>query len=88
MIACVRRTQIQLDEATYAALRVRAYQERRSLSAVIREVLAEALGTPGRRKGRRTMKDFPFVGAGASDQGAEAPVSERHDEALEQGWRP
>jgi plasmid stability protein len=89
MITHVRRTQIQLDEATYVALRLRAYQQRRSLAAVIRDVLSEALGTRARKKSaRRTMKDFPFVGAGESDQGSEGPVSERHDQALAKGWRP
>lgn len=84
----VRRTQIQLDEVTYSALRLRAYQERRSLSAVIRDALAQSLGTRPGKLTRRSIKDFPFVGAGQSRQGADAPVSERHDEALEKSWRP
>lgn len=83
----VKRTQIQLDEATYAALRLRAYRQGRSLSAVIRDTLAESLGSPLKKRGRRSIKDFPFVGAGASRQGIQAPVSERHDDALAKGWR-
>lgn len=77
----MRRTQIQLDEQTYAALKRRAYARGCSVSALVRELLAEALGTrPARR--RLTLKDLSFVGAGRSEQGAAAPVSERHDEAL------
>lgn len=77
----MKRTQIQLDEQTYATLRRRAYARNCSVSALVRELLAEALGTR-RAKRRLTLQDLPFVGAGRSEQGAEAPVSERHDEAL------
>jgi len=77
----MKRTQIQLDDQTYAALRRRAYARGCSISALVRELLAQVLGT--RRPPRRlTLRDLPFVGAGRSQQGAAAPVSERHDEAL------
>lgn len=79
----MRRTQIQLDEPTYAELRRRAYEEDRSMSAMIRETLAHAFGTrtPPRQL---SLSDFSFIGAGRSRQGALSPVSERHDEALAQ----
>ena len=32
----MRRTQVQLDEATYDALRRKSFEERRSMAAVIR----------------------------------------------------
>jgi hypothetical protein len=32
------------------------------------------------------MKDFTFIGAGRSRQGPLSPVSERHDEALEEAF--
>ena len=77
----MHRTQIQLDEATYDAVRRRAFEEGASLSAVVRKLLAEALGvTPGHPTQR--IEDFTFVGVGRSRQGDHAPVSERHDEAL------
>ncbi len=76
----MRRTQIQLDEPTYQLARRRAYQQGKSLSAVIREALAEAFGREPVR--RLALKDFTSVGIGRSRQGALAPVSERHDEAL------
>jgi plasmid stability protein len=79
----MKRTQIQLDERTYAALRRRAYERGCSISALARELLTEALGTRPAKK-RLSLKDFSFVGAGRSEQGELAPVSERHDEALAQ----
>ena len=79
----MKKTQIQLDDETYAALRRRAYEEHRSISSVVREALGEKLGTR-KRKRRLTLKDFPFVGVGRTRQGSLTPVSERHDEALAQ----
>ena len=76
----MRRTQIQLDEETYQLARRRAYQQGKSLSAVVRETLADAFGREPAR--RLALKDFKSVGIGRSRQRALAPVSERHDEAL------
>jgi hypothetical protein len=79
----MKRTQVQLDERTYEALRRAAYEQGRSISSIVRDTLAEALDTkvPGRIK-RMRLSDFGFVGSGRSRQGKEGPVSERHDEAL------
>lgn len=77
----MRRTQLQIEESTYEALRRKAFEEGKSISAVVRELLAEGLGE-GRYERRLTIDDFPFVGAGRSRQGNLQPVSERHDEAL------
>jgi hypothetical protein len=77
----MKRTQIQIDERTYGALRRRAFREGRSISAVVRECLAVSLGlASGRRK--TTIKDFTFIGAGRSRQEKLSPIPERHDEAL------
>ena len=81
----MKRTQVQLDANTYEALRRRAFEQGRSLSALVRESLAEFLGT-GKRKRRLTMQDFTFVGSGRSRQGRLTPVSERHDEALDEAF--
>ncbi len=81
----MRRTQLQLDEETYAALRRRAYEERRSLSSVARDLLAAALRGRGRKR-RLTMRDFAFIGVGRSRHAGLAPVSERHDEALAEAF--
>jgi len=77
----MKRAQIQFDDATYAALRRRAYEEHRSISSVVREELGKAL-LPKKPEKRLTLKDFPFVCAGRTKQGVLSPVSERHDEAL------
>lgn len=77
----MRRTQIQLDERTYGALRRVARERGQSMSEVAREVIARGLPKPVRKR-RLTLKDFTSIGAGASDDGPLAPVSVRHDEAL------
>ena len=77
----MKRAQIQFDDATYAALRRRAYEEHRSISSVVREELRKIL-LPEKPRKHLTLKDFPFVGAGRTKQGDLSPVSERHDEAL------
>ncbi|MBI3779676.1 MAG: ribbon-helix-helix protein, CopG family [candidate division NC10 bacterium] len=79
----MKRTQIQLDERTYEALRRRAFKKGCSISALVRELLAHSLKT-GKTKKRPSIKDFAFIGAGRSRQGRLSPVSERHDEALEE----
>ena len=78
----MRRTQVQLDEATYEALRRKSYEERRSISALIRDLVARSVETAPPRSRPRSLAEFPFIGAGRSKQGRLAPVSERHDEAL------
>lgn len=77
----MKRTQIQLDARTYEVLRRRAFEAGRSISSVVRELLAQSLGTRKAKK-RPTIKDFTFIAAGRSRQGRLAPISERHDEAL------
>lgn len=77
----MKRTQIQLDEQTHAALRRLAYEQGTSMSSIIRDTLARSLGTKAGRK-PKSVRQYPFVGAGRSDQKARVPVSERHDEAL------
>lgn len=82
----MKRTQLQLDESTYEALRERAYKEGRSLSAVAREILSRALEERPVKRSLRREKEFPFIASGASSQGDLAPVSERHDEALSEAF--
>ena len=77
----MKRTQIQLDEGTYEALRRKAFERGCSISSYVREVLAYSLGI-GAATQKRKLQDFRFIGAGKSRQGRLAPVSEHHDEAL------
>jgi len=75
----MKRTQIQLDDETHAALRKIAYESGASMASVVRDTLSRALGTarPGERKPKLT-----FIGMGRTRQGRGAPVSEQHDEAF------
>jgi hypothetical protein len=75
----MRRTQIQLDEATYQALKRKAFERGVSMSALLRELVRGQL-IPARVP--RSLENFHFIGSGQSKQGRLAPVSERHDEAL------
>lgn len=74
----MRRIPIQLDEETYRLLKRRAFQEGKSLAAIVRESLARELSdrTPW------SVKDLPFVGLGRSKRDAIERVSENHDQAL------
>jgi plasmid stability protein len=83
----MKRTQIQIDEDTHAALRRTAYETGRSMSSLVRETLSQTFSTK-RKKGPASRKQFSFVAVGRSDQGKSAPVSERHDEALIEAYLP
>jgi hypothetical protein len=76
----MQRTQVQLDADTYAAVRQRAFDTRRSISAVVRDTLAAALNV--RPTQAAAIEDFRFVGSGRSSQRPGRPVSAHHDEAL------
>lgn len=93
----MRRAQIRLDEATYALARQRASAEGISFAAFVRRAVERQLapqgGTlPNRRQTASPKKNLPrvegftFIGMGRSDQGDLSPVSERHDEALEEAF--
>jgi plasmid stability protein len=77
------RTQLQIDEKTYEALRLRAHLERKSISAVVREILSEALGRENQGRRGRTSA-FSFISSGASGRN---DISERHDEALTEDFK-
>jgi hypothetical protein len=76
----MRWTQIQVDEETYRGLKEEAHVRGASMAVLVRETLRAYLGLAP--KGKKTLKAFPFISSGSSDQGDLQPVSERHDEAL------
>ena len=80
----MKRTQVQLDEATYRLLRRMAFERGISLSALIRQTLQEHLKTGPAKRWR--VEDFTFIGSGCFDDGTLEPVSERHDEALAEAF--
>ncbi len=76
----MKRAQIQLEEETFEILRQRAFEEKKSIAGIIREVIQKEMTLPSRKK-PLPVKEFRFIGAGKSPQGSLAPVSERHDQA-------
>jgi len=79
----MKRAQIQLDEEVYELLRNRAFKEKKSIAGVIREIVRKDISQSDRHRSSST-KSFKFIAAGRSKQGSLKPVSERHDEALEE----
>ena len=77
------RTQLQLDDKTYEALRVAAYNRRKSMSAVVREILHDYLESPAGTK-PDSFQSFSFVGSGASGH---RDISTKHDEALSEDFQ-
>lgn len=77
----MRRTQIQLDEKTYEALRKKAFQENRSMADIIRSVLHERLDVSSEQT-KRNSSAFAFVGSGRSQGKDSGDIAQRHDEAL------
>ena len=75
----MRRTQIQLDEATYELLRQKAHQRRVSLARLVREAVAQYL--TGKPKPRLKLSDFKWIGIG-SDPEPGRSVAEDHDAVL------
>lgn len=64
-------------------LRIEARSRRVSMASVAREAPASSFGMHRRPRG---IEDFSFVGSGESEQGELSPVSERHDEAMEEAF--
>lgn len=81
----MRRTQISLDEVTYQALKREAHQRSVSMSEIVRELIQGHLCDRPRRELR--LEDFTFIGSGANDRPDLEPLSERHDDALNEGAR-
>ncbi|MCX5868983.1 MAG: hypothetical protein NT009_16145 [Proteobacteria bacterium] len=82
----MKRAQIQLEEDMYDQLRRRAFQEKKSISGLVRDILGKGITLPHRPR-HLSIKDFKFVAVGRSRQGPLKPVSERHDEALGEVFR-
>ena len=79
----MKRAQVQIDEEVYELLRHRAFKEKKSIAGIIREIVKKDISQSDRRRSS-SVKNFKFIGVGRSKQGSLKPVSERHDEALEE----
>ena len=93
----MRRTQIRMDEATYALAQQRASAEGISFAAFVRKAVERQLAPEGRALPNRRqstspstklprVKDLTFIGSGRSKPSDPRPLSERHDEALEEAF--
>lgn len=78
----MKRTLVQFDEPTLQKLRQRAFRQERSVSSLVRELVAKGLDAGTARSRPTRVEQFSSVRAGRSTQGRLSPVSERHDEAL------
>lgn len=78
----MRRTLVQFDEGTYRKLRHEAFQQERSISSLVREMVVQALEAGTKRTQATRVSQFLSVGAGRSKQGRLSAISERHDEVL------
>ena len=78
----MKRTLIQFDDETYRMLRQQAFRQERSISSLVRELVARGLHGGAVRERRRRVSQFSSVRAGRSKQGRLSPVSEKHDQAL------
>ena len=76
------RTQLQIDEETYEALRSAAHKERKSMSAVARDILREHLITEHEICGKEKRR-LSFISAGSSGR---SDISTRHDEYLAEDY--
>ena len=84
----MKRTLVQLDDDTYRKLRQRAFQQERSVSALVREMVAQGLEGGAVRERPTRVDQMLSVRAGRAKQGASSPVSETHDEALAAAFKP
>lgn len=73
---------MQFDEGTYRKLRHAAFQQERSISSLVREMVVQALADGTKRPKATRVSQFLSVGAGRSKQGRLSAISERHDEVL------
>ena len=78
----MKRSLIQFDEETYQKLRQHAFQQQRSISSLVREIVVKALEDKVGHARPRRVRQFLSVAAGRSQQGRLSPISEKHDEAL------
>jgi hypothetical protein len=78
----MKRTLVQFDPETYRKLRQQAFRQERSISSIVRELVAKGLGDEPARQRPTRVSQFASVRAGRSKQGGQSPVSEKHDQAL------
>ncbi len=79
----MKRALIQFDQETYRRLRQQAFRQERSISSLVREIVAHGLeGHAGGPQKPTRASQLLSVGAGRSKPDRLAPISEKHDAAL------
>jgi len=76
------RTQLQIDDDTYEALRESAHRQKKSMSALVRSILRDHLTTERTEKvcvSAELKKKYPFICMGST---IETDISIRHDDYL------
>ena len=81
------RTQIQLDSAAYQLVKNRAYSEKRSMAAVIRDAVDAYLDAPKNPKRKLKLTDFSCIGIASAEHSEARPLSVYHDEIWDVDWR-
>lgn len=76
----MKRTQIQLEEPTFEALRQIAFQKKTSVAAVMREMIGTQVSP--KQKSKLRLEDFTFIGSGRSRGKGAGSIGVRHDEEL------
>lgn len=74
----MKRTQIQLEEPMFEALRQIAFQKRISVAAVMREMIKRQISP--KQKSKLRLEDFTFIDSGRSHGKGAGTIAERHDE--------
>lgn len=78
----MKRTQIQLGDEAYEALRAKAFTTGRSLAAVVREAVEQYLGGKPAKKPKVRIEDLTWLGSGRSEGTGPGDIGERHDDYL------
>jgi hypothetical protein len=77
------RTQLQIDEETYDALRDSAYKQHKSISAVVRSILRTNL-IEDKQSELELKSKFRFISSGSSGYN---DISENHDKYLSEDFK-
>lgn len=79
----MKRTQIQLEETTFARLRELAYRRHVPIAQLVREAID---ATYGASPAGMRVEDLGFVGGGAAGKPSGRPVSEDHDAVIDEEY--
>ncbi len=78
----MKRIELELDDSTYELLRQQAAGQDALIPILVREVLQEYL--KAHKSESKGIQDFKFIASGRSKKSKFDPISERHDEALDE----